>query len=219
MDQDTKSLILDVAERLFAEQGFAATSLRALTAAAGVNLAAVHYHFGSKEALLVAVFERRLAPLNEARLAGLDAELEAAAAQHRTPSLEALLERMFRPTIEMTAKPGGEAFARLLARVHLDAESDSIETMFLAQFCSVRDRFMPALAAALPELPEQELVWRLHLAIGALAQTMHSAVRLRWLASGHAIDTDPEPTVRRLVAFCAAGIRAPFDGAGLELRA
>src|SRR5437762_5155319 len=66
--QDTKSRILDVAEHLFMEHGFEATSLRSLTSSAGVNLAAVNYHFGSKEELFQAVLTRRLDPMNQERI-------------------------------------------------------------------------------------------------------------------------------------------------------
>jgi len=78
MISDTKERILDAAERLFADHGFPATSMRDITQEAGVNLAAVNYHFGSKEALMIAVLDRSTAPVNRARLEQLDA-LEAAA--------------------------------------------------------------------------------------------------------------------------------------------
>src|SRR3954471_10629137 len=65
---DTKTRILDAAERLFVEHGFEATSLRQLTSAAGVNLAAVNYHFGSKEELFQSVLTRRLDPMNQERI-------------------------------------------------------------------------------------------------------------------------------------------------------
>src|SRR5258707_12134788 len=66
--QDTKSRILDVAEQLFMEHGFEATSLRQLTSSAGVNLAAVNYHFGTKEELFQTVLTRRLDPMNQERI-------------------------------------------------------------------------------------------------------------------------------------------------------
>ena len=80
---DTKERILDVAERLFADRGFPATPLRDITSEAGVNVASVNYHFGSKEALLAAVLERRLHPVNARRLELLDA-IESAAGNGRT---------------------------------------------------------------------------------------------------------------------------------------
>jgi AcrR family transcriptional regulator len=73
MSADTKTQILDAAEKLFAKQGFEATSLRAIIADAGVNLAAIHYHFRSKEGLVRAVLERRIAPINEERIRQLQA--------------------------------------------------------------------------------------------------------------------------------------------------
>lgn len=208
MDPSTKTQILDVAERLFAEQGFAATSLRALTAAAGVNLAAVNYHFGSKEALLVAVFERRLRPLNERRIAGIDEVVAAARAHGGTPRLEDLLATMFRPMFEMSREPGGEACSKLCARIHLEAEAEVLETLFLSQFTAVRDRLMPALCDALPELGQDEILWRLHFAIGAFAHTLQSTLRMTWLARGRPIEQDPDLLLERLIAFCAAGMRA-----------
>src|SRR5258706_5167560 len=68
MSADTKTRILDAAEQLFMEHGFEATSMRQLTSAAGVNLAAVNYHFGSKEELFQAVLTRRLDPMNQERI-------------------------------------------------------------------------------------------------------------------------------------------------------
>src|SRR5579871_5345079 len=95
----TKDRILDTAERLFARDGFEATSLRAITAEAGVNLAAVNYHFQSKEALVRAVIGRRMGPVNEKRLAMLDA-CETAAGDGPLP-LEGVLEAFVRPVLEI----------------------------------------------------------------------------------------------------------------------
>src|SRR5690349_4125132 len=73
MTPDTKQRILDAAEKLIAEQGYAATSLRQIIAEAGVNLAAVHYHFGSKDELLASLIQRKVGPVNETRLQRLSA--------------------------------------------------------------------------------------------------------------------------------------------------
>ena len=92
---DTKTKILDTAERLFAQKGFDAVSLRNIVEAAKVNLAAVHYHFGSKQALLHAVVSRRLRPVNDERLAMLaEARIKAG---KRKLKLEAVLESLFVP--------------------------------------------------------------------------------------------------------------------------
>src|SRR5205807_225879 len=99
---DTKQRILDSAERLFAEHGFEGTSLRAIIADAKVNLAAIHYHYHSKEALLDAVILRRLAPVNRERLELLDA-----CEQAGPPSLEAVLEAFLAPAFRLGRDPNG----------------------------------------------------------------------------------------------------------------
>src|SRR5213080_4689568 len=110
----TKERILDSAESLFMEHGFEATSLRSITAAAAVNLAAVNYHFGSKEELFQAVLTRRLDPMNHDRLTLLT-RLEAEAAP-RPLSCEKILGAMFIPALRLARDPrrGGKNFLRLL---------------------------------------------------------------------------------------------------------
>src|SRR3954469_883038 len=111
----TRTRILDVAEELFSEQGFDRVSIRDITRKARVNLAAINYHFGSKEELIAAIFEREVVPVNEARLAALDAVERSA---KKSPKLEEILEAFIRPTIECsTGKPkGGKAFSKLFGR-------------------------------------------------------------------------------------------------------
>ncbi|MGA1525538.1 MAG: TetR/AcrR family transcriptional regulator, partial [Planctomycetota bacterium] len=97
MEPSTKHQILDAAERLFAEFGVDATSLRAVTSTAGVHLAAVNYHFGSKDGLVRAVFARRLEPLNAERLAALEGLL----GHTDEPGLDDLLRALFEPALRM----------------------------------------------------------------------------------------------------------------------
>src|SRR5437016_9525270 len=100
---DTKTRILDAAERLFVEHGFEATSLRAITTAAGVNLAAVNYHFGSKEELFQTVLSRRLDPMNQERM-DLLAELQRNAAPAPVPC-DRILTAMFIPALKLARNP------------------------------------------------------------------------------------------------------------------
>src|SRR5258707_11212930 len=112
---DTKQRILDSAERLFAQSGFAATSLRSIIADAKVNLAAIHYHYHSKEALLEAVILRRLEPLNRRRLEMLDACERVADGK---PSVESILEAFIAPTFRaVNDSESGKTFSLLMGRV------------------------------------------------------------------------------------------------------
>jgi len=203
----TKESILDTAERLFAANGYAATSLRSIIAEAGVNLAAVHYHFHSKEALLEAVILRRSVPANQERLALLD-RFEKAAEGKPVP-LEKVIEAFVAPTFRMSRDPqsGGMVFMRLLGRLH--AEGDLLPGIVTSQFGDVLERFGTALRRALPDLPQAELFWRLNLAIGALAQTLRGGSKDLQKISDLALPFDSETTLERLVAFLGAGFRAP----------
>src|SRR5205823_12513440 len=114
--RDTTSRILDVAEELFGEQGLDRVSIRDITRKAKVHLSAINYHFGSKEDLIAAVFESRVVPVNDARLAALD--LAEKSAGKRIPGLEAILEAFIRPALQASLKApkGGTAFSKLFGR-------------------------------------------------------------------------------------------------------
>jgi len=199
--RDTKERILDAAEKSFAEEGFGA-SYRTITSGAGVNLAAVNYHFGSKEALIGAVFARRLGPLNAERLRLLD-EQEASG-----PTLERIVEAFAGPALRMSHNPQGAVFMRLFGYT-LSQRSDTILRMFHDQFREVVDRFSAALGRALPDLPREEIFWRLLFMVGAMAHTMALSDKLPVISGGICDATDVEGTIGRLVAFVSAGLRAP----------
>jgi AcrR family transcriptional regulator len=205
---DTKTRILDAAERLFAQEGFAATSHRHITRAAGVNLAAVNYHFGSKDELLKAVFARRLEPINRGRLERLRAHLEETAPE--PPRVEAVVRALVEPAFAalQSAGEGGERFMQLVGRTHSDS-SPQIRVCFLGQFEEVHRAFLGALARALPWLEESELMLRYHFAVGSMAHT------LAWLSKLRGPDVPPileDPKALRdsLVRFAAAGLSVPL---------
>ena len=199
----TKERILDTTERLFSEQGYAATSLRSIIAEAGVNLAAVHYHFHSKEALLEAVILRRSVPANHERLALLD-QFEKEAGEN-PPTLEKVIEAFVAPTLHMSRDPqsGGMVFMKLLGRLH--AEGDLLPRILTSQFGEVLERFGAALRAALPDLPPEELFWRLNLALGALAQTLRGGSKDLQTISDLSLSFNSETALERLVAFLSPG--------------
>jgi AcrR family transcriptional regulator len=206
--QSTKDRILDVAEQLFSGHGFGATSMRAITNAAGVNLAAVNYHFGSKDGLVRAIFERRLSPMNEERLRRLCIlEQEHGAAI----PLAGLIKAFVGPALELSRdEPGGGArFVRLLGRSYTEP-SETLQAAVRSMSEQVIDRFKPAFSAALPELEGEELYWRLHFLVGTLAYCMSGSNMMRLIATGNLTEpTEQERLLIRLTEFLAAGMRAP----------
>jgi AcrR family transcriptional regulator len=206
----TKQRILDAAESLFMEHGFEAASLRVITAQAGVNLAAVNYHFGSKEELFQSVLTRRLDPMNNARLALLT-RLEAEAAPLAL-SCEKILMALFVPALDLARDParGGKDFLRLLGRAYADP-APFIRQFLSTQYAQMIGRFKDAFARALPNLPRRELSWRLHFIMGALSYTLAGTDALRLIAELNPHETDnDEILLRRLAPFLLAGLKAPL---------
>ncbi len=202
----TKDRILDAAERLFAENGFAQTSLRDITAEAGVNLAAVNYHFQSKDHLIGAVFERRIGPLNQERLAMLD-QLEKEAAGGPLP-VEGVIRALMEPVLRMVSTPEGASAANLFGRAHTEP-GDVFAQLFTGQFAPIVGRFLSAARRALPGLPEIELLWRMQFSIGAMSHLVAGRRHIELTSGGRCDTTDVDGMVGRLVTFVAAGCRAP----------
>ena len=207
---DTKTKILNAAEYLFASRGPNATSLRQVISRAKVNLAAIHYHFGSKESLLQAVLSRRLVPLNAGRLALLD-KYERKSGKRAVP-LPKVLEALVGPALRLSRDPqqGGAVFMRLLGRCVLEPDK-KIQTMLNQQFHYVLERFTPALQHALPNLPPVDFFWRIHFLVGSMAHTMADSERLSSISCGLCDPDDTEGTIRRLVTFLNAGLKAKAD--------
>ena len=218
LSQDTKSRILDAAESLFTEHGFEATSLRSLTAAAGVNLAAVNYHFGTKEELFQAVLTRRLDPMNQERIDLLDRYRRDAGG--RALSCEKILSAMLIPALRLARdeKRGGKEFLRVLGRAYADP-APFIRNFLSAQYAEMISRFKDAFLEALPHLTKQELTWRLHFVMGALSYTLAGTDALKLMAQVLPNDRDnDEKLLQRLAPFLAAGLKAPLgDATKLEL--
>lgn len=198
----TKERILGAAETLFARHGFAGASLRQVTAAANVNLAAVNYHFGSKDNLIEEVFRRRLDELNARRLAALQRALAVT-----EPQLEDVLGAFIRPALELSLDhDGGHAFMRVLARAF--AEHDERLRKFLSDnYGHVLREFASAFSGLLPQLGKEELYWRLDIITGALTHSMadFGPMKRRGAVSEEA---HRERTAEHLIRFAAAGLRA-----------
>ncbi len=215
----TKDRILDAAESLFMEHGFEATSLRSITAAAEVNLAAANYHFGSKEELFQAVLTRRLDPMNQERLDLLSA-LERAAAPDPV-ACEQILSAMFVPALKLARdrERGGKDFLRLLGRAYADP-APFIRQFLSAQYAVMILRFKSAFARALPELPPKELSWRLHFIMGALSYTLAGTDALKLIAELTPTESgNDEMLLRRLAPFLLAGLQSPLPETSAAARA
>lgn len=210
---DTRERILDAAERLFMAHGYEGTSMRQITGEAAVNLAAVNYHFGSKESLMREVFRRRLDWLNEERMRVLDALEREAGDQPVKPS--AIVDAFFGTLLRMAADDahGGLTFLRLLGRT-LTEPSDFIRAFLAHEYQAVLDRYKEALFRALPDVPKAEIVWRFHFMLGATSYAISGTDALRLVTDWQ---LEPDETVDRLdrlqprlMAFLLGGLRAPL---------
>jgi AcrR family transcriptional regulator len=205
---DTRERVLDTAERLFAGRGLDAVSVRDIIAAAGVNLGAINYHFGTKDRLIEAVFERRMIPSTRERLQALEAVEKAAG--DRPLKLEAVLEAIFRPVVEEAMDPGrgGLTFRKLMARSLVDPHP-VMEKVMREHFTSVVKRFDAALMRAMPGLAPQDVFWRMHLLMGGLHQSLLLLDR-KPPPGAPALNLDADTYLRRFIAFAAAAFRAPI---------
>ncbi len=204
---DTKTRILDASEQLFAGRGVSGTSIRAITAKAKVNLAAIHYHFGSKESVLESVLSRRLIPLNAERLTLLE-EYERRS-KNKVVALPKIIEALVGPALRVSRDPkkGGGLFMKLLGRLVLEPD-EKIQSLLTNQFRTVLERFMPALKKALPGLEPADFYWRLHFLVGAMAHTMADSERIQTVSGGICNPDHTEDTIKRLVSFIVAGMEA-----------
>jgi len=190
------------------QHGFEGTSMRPLTTKAGVNLAAVNYHFGSKHALIEAVFRRRLDPMNLARIA----ELEMLEAEERPSSPETIIRAFITPGLRLLedAKGGGRNFARLLGRTYTEPNK-AVRALIGQMYAPTMQRYKAALERALPQMPREELVWRMHFMFGTLAYTLAATDTVQLIAGCKPEDRyDARLLEERLTAFLAAGLTAPL---------
>jgi AcrR family transcriptional regulator len=206
--QGTKERILDTAETLFAHNGFRSTSLRSLTAEAGVNLAAVNYHFGSKEALLDAVFERRLNPLNEVRLEKLDEVERLARRAGIPPGVRDILSAAIVPVVDARESSRGmRNFITLVGRVMAEPDSKARD-LFSRHMKAVLARSFDLLKEALPEVPREVVFWRLLLCFAATGRLLCLPANLPFLPEGIDVPRERESMISLLIPFITGGMEA-----------
>lgn len=204
---ETRKRVIEAAEKLFALRGIEAVSVRDITQAAGVNLAAINYHFGTKNALAAEVFKQTIDPLNAQRLQLLD-NVETKSGR-KAPALEAVLEAMIRPCVErgFDHRADSETFLRLTGRC-LSEPNAEIDQIIRAHFEKLIRRFDAAFLRALPGLDPEELFWRIKFMVGALHYSLLTCGKQKNLPAKLRKTLDAEGLIQRLVTFTAAGLRA-----------
>lgn len=204
---ETVERILDAAEQLFAERGFAETSLRLITSKANVNLAAVNYHFGSKKSLIQAVFSRFLDPY----CACLENELDRRYGKSGTKAdLEELLYLLVDQALAIKPRNGNDlsTFMRLLGLAFSESQGH-LKKYLEEAYGRVFRRYMELVAMAAPAIPPLELFWRAHFMIGVAAFSMSGIKALKAMADNDfGVHTSTEQVLRLMVPFMASGMLA-----------
>jgi AcrR family transcriptional regulator len=207
----TKTKILDSAEAVFAEQGISASSLRSIVAQAGVNVASVHYHFGSKEELVKAVFARRLGSVNESRLNGLN-DLRQKHGSAAIPVRE-LLRVFLTPALKMgqEVSQSQKNFLLCIARAHAETE-DIVQKALLSNLKEVLQEFLAELEKTCPNFSERERLMRFAFSAGAMVHTMLLPLKTIFIEKFFKDGIPEEDLCEMLIDFCAAG----FESGPLE---
>ncbi|HEX4938458.1 MAG TPA: TetR/AcrR family transcriptional regulator [Candidatus Kapabacteria bacterium] len=202
--KETVERILDAAEVLFAERGFAETSLRTITSAAGVNLAAVNYHFGSKKSLIQAVFVRFLDPLVDE----IERQLNQLQAEKERLSVEDLLQVLTSSVYEIHGRGSNRAtsFMRLLGLAYTQSQAH-LRKFIGERYGSAFQHYASHLKPALPGATAADLFWHTHFALGTAIFTMSNFDALRAMSENDTGERTPvDFIVSRLTAFMAAGL-------------
>jgi AcrR family transcriptional regulator len=205
---DTKEKVLDAAEYLFARDGYRGTSLRAITGKAGVNLAAVNYHFGSKKILVEEVIKRRIVPLNNIRKKRLEEIRKASVQKKKKPDIRAVLAAFIEPTLFFKeSNPEAEHFFTFIGRSMSDPD-DTVRNVFIRYIKPLFELMFETVCKALPGHPPEVLFWRLHYTIGALFHTMHVCGHMNHEFKNMKTDTDAQSLIDMIIPFVTAGMKA-----------
>ncbi|MBK1826252.1 TetR/AcrR family transcriptional regulator [Haloferula rosea] len=202
----TRQRLLESAQQLFAEQGFDRVSVRDITDRAGANVAAVNYHFRSREGLVEEVIERYINPINDERLERLE-KLERRFGSKPAP-LEEILDAFIRPFVTQVRRSemSEMLFYRLMGRIFGDL-GGALPASVEAGLRELLQRFGKAFSRSLPGVDREELTWRIHFMVGAMIHTMAHGETLRRLSGDASGDPSMETTLSRFIRFSAAGLR------------
>ncbi len=197
-----------MASKLFGQNGVEGTSIRDIVRAAGANLGAINYHFGTKERFALEVFAHRLRPVNRERLARLDA-LEATSGRKKL-NLEQVLEAIIRPALESSSNDSSDCM-RLISRCFQEPNPE-LKAFIENEFSEIARRFDTAIRRAVPGLSASDLFWRLKFLFGALHHGQEMWLRFDDMPKmPHAVGVPRlslEGLIQQFIAFTAAGLRA-----------
>ncbi|AJQ95783.1 TetR/AcrR family transcriptional regulator [Gynuella sunshinyii] len=205
--QDTASRILDTAQELFATHGFTETSLRSITSHAGVNLAAVNYHFGSKKELIQAVFARFLNPFCQL----LDRELDVLTTENDGQAqleqvLAVLAKTMLVGVHDSSSGNRLSLFLKLLGLAYTQSQGH-LKKFLRTNYHHTYKRFISAIQLSRPDISPNDLFWRIHFAIGATIFTLSNIETLRAMALNDTrVDNHISQIVQMLLPFIVAGV-------------
>ncbi len=193
---------MDAAEILFAKNGYKGTSLRQITEHAGANVAAVNYHFGTKENLLIEILDRVVVPINARRIQLLD-DFE----DQGAPNIRQVLEAFLLPDIHTLKelRQRNPALPRFVARMYSE-NSALMQEIMGQQFEDIGHRFGKAIGTALPHLTAEEIAWRLQCVVGIVIY-LFASVTLPGGSSMVGDNTDAD--LERLLAITVPMMTAP----------
>jgi len=211
-DNATRTRIVHAAEEILAEHGLEGLSLRTVTTRANVNLASVHYYFGSKDGLVTALVREHFTPINIARLKALDAAI--ARSSNGSASLEDLVDAFVEPLLVAHVSlddPRATVVRRAVGQM-LALPPDFSDTLFRETFGTIASRFHQALSRTLPHLSATDIYWRMHFAVGTLSHLLTHGHLLPDLSDGHCSLADVQDARARVREFICAGFRQAKHG-------
>ena len=206
----TKARILTAAEHLFTARGFAGVTMREVARRASTNVASAHYHFGSKEGLVIEMLRHRIAPINAERLRLLDE------AKHQSGG------KPLKPIVIFTALllPIGQAatgskgpdsrFMQLVGRSFTEPAS-FLEKVHRRLFQELSDIFMVELRRSHPDAQEEDLFWNLHFVVATMLGALANHRRLAPFSGGLCKDKDVAEMIQRLIVFAAGGFASSIE--------
>jgi AcrR family transcriptional regulator len=209
---DTKTHILNVAEGLFALNGFQRTTIEQLACEAKVNLAAVNYHFGSKRALVERVIKRRLPRISQLSMEELQKIRKTTIQKACQPDIKEVLRAFIEPALTLNETiQNGRSFL-LIASRGLYESDDTIRDIFTRHLKPNFQLFLELMRDALPNVSERVLLWRIHFTIGSLTHTMHLCGFQSTAPDIFPPIENAKYVVNQLLSFLACGMNATCPG-------